>query len=326
MSIESNRTATGEPRAPRVRLPLRLPLPRRLRLGAAYCFAIFGVAALGYAADPVAVPPLSDSPTNEHHVGKVVWEELVTPDLASAEHFYGGLLGWTFKDLKVGNQDYALALLDGRPIAGLVQRPEPAGARHQYFWLTFLGAADVDAVKRAALSDGGKVIVQPRTYPARGRQALLADPQGAVFGVIASQTGDPPDYLADPGEWIWSVVLTRNPDTDARFYKKLFGYDVFDLPSEDGLRHVVLSNDDYARAGVNSLPADSHRRRPHWLDFVRVSDASEMATKAVALGGRVLVEPRVDRHGGRLAVIADPAGAPFGVMEWTASDSHEEAK
>jgi hypothetical protein len=40
----------------------------------------------------------------------------------------------------------------------------------------------------------------------------------------------------------------------------------------------------------------------------------------------VLVEPHVDRHGGQVAVVADPAGAPFGLMEWTGSDSKTEPK
>jgi predicted enzyme related to lactoylglutathione lyase len=101
---------------------------------------------------------------------------------------------------------------------------------------------------------------------------------------------------------------------------------VFDLPSDDSLRHVILSHDDFARVGVNQLPADSARRHPHWLNFVRVNDATDAAQKATALGGRVLVEPRVDRHGGKLAVIADPAGAPFGVMEWSLGDTKEEPK
>jgi hypothetical protein len=30
----------------------------------------------------------------------------------------------------------------------------------------------------------------------------------------------------------------------------------------------------------------------------------------------VLVEPRIDRHGGRVAIVADPLGAPFGLLEW----------
>ena len=41
---------------------------------------------------------------------------------------------------------------------------------------------------------------------------------------------------------------------------------------------------------------------------------------------RALIEPRIDRHGGRLAVLADPSGAVFGVMEWPAAETTEAAK
>jgi predicted enzyme related to lactoylglutathione lyase len=40
------------------------------------------------------------------------------------------------------------------------------------------------------------------------------------------------------------------------------------------------------------------------------------SAKVVSLGGRVLVEPRLDRHGGKVAIVADPLGAPFGLLEW----------
>ena len=109
-------------------------------------------------------------------------------------------------------------------------------------------------------------------------------------------------------------------------FRSLFGYDVFDMPSEDGAEHLILSTDDYARASANSLAGGSLRRHPHWLNFVRVEHAADIAAKAVASGGRVLVEPRADRHGGMVAVIADPAGAPIGLMEWTDSDTKAEPK
>jgi predicted enzyme related to lactoylglutathione lyase len=37
--------------------------------------------------------------------------------------------------------------------------------------------------------------------------------------------------------------------------------------------------------------------------------------RATMLGGRVLVTPRAARFG-RLAVIADPSGAPIGLLQW----------
>lgn len=277
-------------------------------------------------AAPFELPPLVQPANAEHHVGKVIWVDLVTPDLASAKRFYSGLFGWTFQDIHVGETDYAVAFLDGRPVGGLLHRLVPPGEHRQPAWLAFIAVRDVDAAKRTALEHGAKVLFEPRTYPQRGRQAVFADPEGAVFAVLASSSGDPPDFLAAPGEWIWSSLLARDPDTDAAFYQALFGYDVFDLPSDDGLEHVILSTDDYARASVNPLPSDSSRRHPHWLNFVRVVDAVGVAAKAVALGGRVLVEPRIDRHGGKVAVVADPTGAPFGLMEWSDTDSKEEPK
>ena len=51
-----------------------------------------------------------------------------------------------------------------------------------------------------------------------------------------------------------------------------------------------------------------------------------MTAKLVSLGGRVLVEPRVDRQGCKLAIVADPLGAPFGLLEWPDTKSKEVTK
>jgi uncharacterized protein len=277
-------------------------------------------------AAPFQVPPLNTPASPEHHVGKMVWADLVTPDLGAAERFYGGLFGWTFQTVHTGVSDYAVVLVDGRPIGGLFQKPIPAGEHRQSAWLTFLAVRDVDAAKRVALTHGAKVVSDSKSYPLRGRQAVLSDPEGAVFAILASSSGDAPDFLATPGEWIWSSLLSRNPGAEAAFYQEVFSYDVFDLASDDGLEHVILSSDDVARASANTLPGDPARGHPHWLNFIRVDRTVDMVAKVVASGGRVLVEPHVDRHGGQVAVVADPAGAPFGLMEWTQNDSTAEPK
>ena len=164
------------------------------------------------------------------------------------------------------------------------------------------------------------------TIPDRGRQAVFADPQGAVFAVLASSSGDPSDVLAAPGEWIWSSLITTDPDTDAAFYQALFNYEVYDLSSDDGAEHVMLASDNYARASANALPANRPDVHPHWLNFVHVEDTVAMTARVVALGGSVLVEPRVDRDGGKVAVVADPFGAAFGLLEWSDAESKEVAK
>jgi uncharacterized protein len=305
---------------------IRLNRPR-FSPGTLAVLMLFGAAGLSIArAADFELPALNTPPSAEHHAGKMVWADLVTPDLAAAEKFYGGLFGWTFQSIHAGSSDYAVAMLDGRPIGGMMQKPIPSGEHHQSAWLTFLAVSDVDVVKRTALAHGAKVLADSRSYPMRGRQSVLSDPEGAVFAILASSSGDSPDYLPVPGEWIWSSLHAKDAGAEAAFYQELFGYDVFDLPSDDDLDHLILSTDDYARASANSFPSGSARRHPHWLNFVRVENAANMAAKVVAMGGRVLVEPRVDRHGGMLAVVADPAGAPFGLMEWSDSDTKAEPK
>jgi uncharacterized protein len=286
---------------------------------------ILGSAALARGAD-FQLPAVNSPASGEHHAGKMVWADLVTPDLAAAEKFYGGLFGWTFQPIHAGDINYTVAMLDGRPIGGLLQKAIPAGQHQQPAWLTFLATNDIDAVKKLAVSRGAKVLADIKSYPLRGRQCVLSDPEGAVFALLASSSGDAPDYLAATGDWIWTSLHAKDAGAEAAFYQNLLGYDVFDLPSDDGLEHLILSTDNYARASANDLEHGSARRHSHWLNFVRVANAAETAAKVVALGGRVLVEPRVDRHGGMLAVVADPAGAPVGLMEWSESDTKAEPK
>jgi uncharacterized protein len=271
------------------------------------------------------LPALNSPPSTEHHVGKIVWADLVTPNLPAATNFYGGLFGWTFQTIRAGDTDYAVVLNHGQPIGGLVGKALPSTDKRQSAWLTFIAVTDVEAAKRVALAHNAKVLADTASYAHRGRQAVLSDPEGAAFAILASSSGDAPDYLAAPGDWIWSSLHAKDAGAEAAFYQEVFGYDVYDATAEDGAEHVILSSDDYARASANAFP-DAGHRHAHWLNFVRVDDAGAAVTKALTLGGKVLVEPHADRHGGMVAVIADPAGAPVGLMEWTDTDTKVEPK
>jgi predicted enzyme related to lactoylglutathione lyase len=290
--------------------------------------AIFiGVVAIGSTlAAPLELPPLVQPASSEHHPGKVIWADLVTPDLAGAKRFYGAMFGWSFRDIPGDEKYFSLAILNGEAVGGLIQRAIRSGSPRQPNWLTFISVRDVNEAQQVVLARGGKMLSAPRTYPQRGRQAVFADPHGAVFAVLQSSTGDPKDELPDPGEWIWSSLVTPDPDTDAAFYQAVFGYEAFDLPSDDGLEHVLLANDDFARVALNARPPDAAKLHPHWLNFIRVINTTDAVAKVVALGGQILVAPHPDRHGGLVAVVADPAGAPFGLLEWPIANTKEVVK
>src|SRR5580658_10258607 len=84
--------------------------------------ALLAVPALAAALE---LPPVVEPPSAEHHTGKVIFVELVTPDLAASKRFYGELLGWSFRDITAGTAEYAEALLDGRPVAGIFHKALP---------------------------------------------------------------------------------------------------------------------------------------------------------------------------------------------------------
>jgi predicted enzyme related to lactoylglutathione lyase len=289
------------------------------------CVAMLCLAGAASEAAP-RLQPLQEQPNADHHVGKFIFVELVTPDLSAAKNFYSGMFGWTFQDILVAGDTYSEASLGGRPVAGIVQRAIHSNRNRQPAWLNFIAVTDVDATSKAALAHGAKPLSPPHDLPDRGRVAVLADPQGAVFGVLAATGGDPPDVLAQPGEWIWHSLFATDPDTEAGFYQTIFDYEVFDLPAGPHSQHVILASEDFARASANTLPASSNPVHSHWLSYVRVRDATESAAHAVSLGGRILVAPRMDRQGGMVSVVADPQGAPVGLLEWPDIQSTKEAQ
>lgn len=97
---------------------------------------ILGSMALARGAD-FELPALYSPASGEHHPGKMLWADLVTPDLAAAEKFYGGLFGWTFQPVRAGSLNFAVAMLNGQPVGGIVEKKIPAGQQRQPAWLTF---------------------------------------------------------------------------------------------------------------------------------------------------------------------------------------------
>ncbi len=260
------------------------------------------------------LPPLNVPASTEHHTGKRIYAELVTPDIAAAKQFYGQLFGWTFEDFIQRDAIFTQASQNGQVIGGIYQKPLPPGRRPN--WICFIATQNVAATTAQATQNGAKILLAPRAFANLGQEAILADPQGAVFAILQSNSGDPPDVLVPQGDWIWSSLIATDPTADAAFYKTLFGYEIYNLTDPQDAQHLILASDKFARASVNPIPSAWVGAKPRWLNYIRVDNAAATDTKIIALGGRVIQPPHIDRHGGKIAIVADPAGALFGVMEW----------
>lgn len=275
---------------------------------------LFAMACAGLAPAVVAsaeLPPLTTVPNSPRLTGKFVWADLVTDDVPTARKFYTRMFGWTFRD--VGN--YSIAHSDERPLAGMFQRPRPADRPAKPRWIPYMSVSSVSEAQGRVTKAGGKVLAPQQNFPQRGDQAVFADAEGAVFGVIASRRGDPADFLPEPGDWIWVQLFSRDLKAAGDFYHTLGGYEV--LPNTERPNSLVLASKGYARAAVMTLPPTQAEAKPAWLPFVRVKSVGDSVALTRELGGKVLIAPKAELLQGRVAVIADPTGAAIGILEWT---------
>jgi uncharacterized protein len=131
--------------------------------------------------------------------GALTWNELTTRDVDGSKRFYGELLGWRalelpYDDMRYvtwhpggeGEPDPRTAIGGMLPMEGDQWPPEMPN-----HWMVYFGSADTDATANRAQELGARVTVPPFDTPA-GRIAVLTDPVGATFSVIALAPQQPP--------------------------------------------------------------------------------------------------------------------------------------
>ena len=144
-----------------------------------------------------------------------------------------------------------------------------------------------------------------------------------LIGLLHSDSGDPPDVPVQSGVFFWAELLASNPDAAARFYSSLAGYSVDSADTRVGPQ-LLLSASGFNRAGIMMLPPSV--KQSGWLPFVQVDDLPSALSRVAASGGKLLVEPRAELLGGRLAVIADPRGGVLGLADWNGAVLHGDRK
>jgi predicted enzyme related to lactoylglutathione lyase len=253
-----------------------------------------------------AIPPVTPTPTGTYHAGKFVWYDLLTDDLPAAERFYSELFGWDFTSYDEDSV-YFVITHQGRAIGGaaVIQRLETELRASR--WLSLMSVPDVDGAVDLVSSEGGTVHMEPDDFPGRGRLALVADPQGAMFVLMRALGGDPADEELEDDVWMWTELWAHDVDAAFEFYEKLVGYgrDVVDLPGDRD--YQVLTSEGRPRAGIIYLPWEEVTS--NWLPYVKVADPAAIAGRVKGLGGMVILAPDENLRAGSVAVIADPSGA-----------------
>jgi uncharacterized protein len=121
-------------------------------------------------------------------------------------------------------------------------------------------------------------------------------------------------YRAGVPRWVAAVL--PDPEAGVAFYTALFGWEATDvMPPEGAGRYYVCTLRGRDVAAIGSGRGGAAPGVPAWGTYIWVDSAEETAARAAAAGGRVVAEPLDLLDAGRLAVLADPAGAVFCAFE-----------
>jgi predicted enzyme related to lactoylglutathione lyase len=270
------------------------------------------------------------SEREKYQPGVPCWVDTAQPDPEAATRFYGDLFDWEFigpgpmPGVPPGR--YFVARVRGRDVAGVSSQPQ-AGGSPVPAWNMYVSVKSVEKTAAKVIKAGGTVMVPPFDALPAGRMAVLRDPAGAVFCAWEARERQGAQLVNEPRAWAMNSLSTPDPDACTAFYGTVFGWKT-DTFGGNGSAITLWRLPGYVGGeprqpvprDVVAVMSPARRDVPsHWgVDFW-VDDADATATRAVKLGGKIVVPPH-DVPAFRKAVLQDPQGAVFSVSRLTMGD------
>jgi predicted enzyme related to lactoylglutathione lyase len=240
----------------------------------------------------------------------------MAPDVEAARAFYGAVLGWSFAETGDEYGGYVISQVDGAAAAGI--GPQQPGAPAA--WTLYFASDDADATASRTAELGGTVLLPPGDVGPLGRMFVGTDPSGAPFGVWQAGEHIGAGIANEPGAMTWEDLRTTDPEAARAFFGELFGFRFEEVPEAgDGADYRIMfrPGEDAPLGGVGGMLGAPGP--PHWLVYFGVADTPAAAAAAERTGGTVVVPPFATPFG-RQAVLADPGGATFSVIETDGSN------
>ena len=250
--------------------------------------------------------------------GQFVWHELLCSDSSAASAFYTRVLPWTAQPFSPGSPYLVFKSASGKPVAGAMSLSDEARAMGTGpHWCSYIGVADVDASVAQAVRLGARILRPAADMPAVGRAAVLADPEGARFGVFRPLAGSGGSAAGEPG-FAWCELAARSRETALAFYQQLFGWELrAPIDMGGGFQYQSFGLGGVDLGGAYTIRAD-RPMPPAWCPYAAVSSADETAGKVVAAGGQLAHGPVSVPGGGRIVQFFDLQHAMFAVHSMAA--------
>lgn len=242
--------------------------------------------------------------------GTPCWVDYGAADVDAARAFYGSLFGWEFSGGEEQYGGYLNAARDGRLVAGLGPRMNDADP---VAWTTYFATDDSEAAVARITEAGGTVVVPPMDVAPFGRMTIALDPTGTPFGLWEAREHTGFGRYDEPGAVTWNEAALDDPDAARAFYAAVFGYTYDAVDGPEGYT-TFRTADRPAEQPQGGFGGTSPNAPKGWLVCFSVASADDAVAAVEAAGGKVTMAP-VDSPYGRFAVVEDPWGAPFELMQ-----------
>jgi hypothetical protein len=246
--------------------------------------------------------------------GTPVWVNLETVvGTTAASKFYGALFGWTALARHRPTEDSSgwwAFHLDGQDVGSLAPGRHPT-------WVMYMSVDSADETAQVVVDNGGAIAVWPEDIDKIGRLAVCTDPLGGRFALWEPKPHPGASLMHEPNSFTWGELSCRDVDVAKDFYGAVFGWEGHTHPAEgSSYTEFFIAGVDRAVAGMvqmNELwPEDMP---PRWMIYFAVANTDEIADRIVQFGGTVSVAPFDLADVGRIAVLSDPEGAVFSVLQ-----------
>ncbi|HYD04080.1 MAG TPA: VOC family protein [Reyranella sp.] len=119
------------------------------------------------------------------------------------------------------------------------------------------------------------------------------------------------------GGFIWYELMTTDPEGAKAFYEPVVGWSMTTGHGDTDDYGFLTAPDGAIVGGLLRLTGEmtAGGARPGWLGYIAVADVDATVREIEAKGGRCLMPARDVEMAGRIAMVADPGGAPFYVMK-----------
>lgn len=256
---------------------------------------------------------MADDGSKAH--GTPNWADCATTDLDTAEAFYGAVFGWTPERVTDSTGSvYSIQRLGGKMVAGIYALTDDLRAQGvPPHWGTYVEVDDVAETLARVEKAGGKVLEGPSTEAEVGTFAIIQDSVGAYLRLWTSAPEHGGEVFNVPGAMTWNELATKEPEKAAAFYTAVLGLTAEKSPGPTD--YTVLKIGDAPVAGILTTTPEMGDFPPTWDIYFASADVDATVKAAVAAGGKVLRQAFDLPVGGRMAVLADPAGAVFEIIK-----------